>query len=291
MIIGVDLGNYAVKTSEKVSFLSKITQEESFLNEDEININGTYYFIGRGEFSTDWVKSKKNNTLPMLFTAIYKSSNETVNQIVVGLPIQQYKNDKDKIKRLIENNRCANVNGKQIVISDVAVAPEGASAIYNMDSNLKESIGKKQLIIVDIGGRTTDITMFFNNKIQDIKTIPVGALNIYQDIVNYINTKYNQSFILEDGEIVLEDGLFLDGERKDISFITPILKKYFNSIYKELQLKFNLNKGFVYLTGGGSNIYKIAFKNRLNNVIMSKEPVFDNVIGFERVGEQLWLWR
>lgn len=289
MIIGVDLGNYAVKTSEKVSFLSKITQEESFLNEDEININGTDYFIGRGEFSTDWVKSKKNNTLPMLFTAIYKSSNETVNQIVVGLPIQQYKNDKDKIKRLIENNRCANVNGKQIVISDVAVAPEGASAIYNMDSNLKESIGKKQLIIVDIGGRTTDITMFFNNKIQDIKTIPVGALNIYQDIVNYINTKYNQSFILEDGEIVLEDGLFLDGERKDISFITPILKKYFNSIYKELQLKFNLNKGFVYLTGGGSNIYKIAFKNRLNNVIMSKEPVFDNVIGFERVGEQLWL--
>lgn len=289
MIIGVDLGNYAVKTSEKVSFLSKITQEESFLNEDEININGTDYFIGRGEFSTDWVKSKKNNTLPMLFTAIYKSSNETVNQIVVGLPIQQYKNDKDKIKRLIENNRCANVNGNQIVISDVAVAPEGASAIYNMDSNLKESIGKKQLIIVDIGGRTTDITMFFNNKIQDIKTIPVGALNIYQDIVNYINTKYNQSFILEDGEIVLEDGLFLDGERKDISFITPILKKYFNSIYKELQLKFNLNKGFVYLTGGGSNIYKIAFKNRLNNVIMSKEPVFDNVIGFERVGEQLWL--
>lgn len=109
MIIGVDLGNYAVKTSEKVSFLSKITQEESFLNEDEININGTDYFIGRGEFSTDWVKSKKNNTLPMLFTAIYKSSNETVNQIVVGLPIQQYKNDKDKIKRLIENNRCANV--------------------------------------------------------------------------------------------------------------------------------------------------------------------------------------
>ena len=41
MIIGVDLGNYAVKTSEKVSFLSKITQEESVVNEDEIKINGT----------------------------------------------------------------------------------------------------------------------------------------------------------------------------------------------------------------------------------------------------------
>lgn len=288
MIIGIDLGNYAIKTSTKVSFLSKITQEENFLNEDKVTINGIDYYIGKGEFSTDWIKSKKANTLTMLFTAIYKSTNESINQIVVGLPIQQYKNDKDKIKSLIEDNRCANVNGKHIVISDVVVAPEGASAIYNMDNDLRESIGKKQLIIVDIGGRTTDVTMFFNNKIQDIKTIPVGSLNIYQDIVNYINTKYNQSFILEDGEIVLEDGLFLDGERKDISFITPILKKHFNSIYKELQLKFNLNKGFVYLTGGGSNIYKIAFKNRLNNVIMSKEPVFDNVMGFKRVGEQLW---
>ena len=291
MIIGVDLGNYAIKTSEEVSFLSKITQEENFINEDKVNINGIDYFIGKGEFSTDWVKSKKDNTLLMLYTALYKSSSDSVNQVVLGLPIQQYKSGKDELKRLVEDNRCVNVNGKQLVIADVEVAPEGASALYSIDNKLRDTIGKKQLIIIDIGGRTTDVTMFLNNKIEDVKTIPVGALNIYQDIVNYINSQYNQSFLLEDGETVLNDGLFLDGEDKDISFITPILKKHFSSIYKELQLKLNLSKGYVYLTGGGSNIYELAFKNRLNNVIMSKDPLFDNAIGFKRVGEEIWLGR
>lgn len=291
MIIGVDLGNYAVKTSEKISFLNKITQEENFMNEDKININGINYFIGRGEFSTDWVKSKKNNTLQMLFTAIYKSSSETINQIVVGLPIQQYKNDRDELKEFILSNRSASVNEKQIMISDVEVAPEGASAIYNIDEDIKNSISKQQLIIIDIGGRTTDVTMFKNNKIQDFKTVPIGGLNIYQDIVNYINTKYNQNFLLEDGEIVIQDGLFLDGEFKDMKFITPILKRHFESIYKELQLKFNLSKGYVFLTGGESYVFEIAFKNRLNNVILSRDAVYDNAMGFKRIGENLWLER
>lgn len=291
MIIGVDLGNYAVKTSRKISFLSKATQEENFMNEDRIIYNGSPYFIGHGEFSTDWVKSRKENTLVMLYAALYKSTIDTINKVVIGLPIQQYKNSKDELKEIIINNRCGEVNGKKIIIDDIEIAPEGASVIYNMRDALRESIGKKQLVIIDIGGRTTDVTMFVDNKIQDVKTIPVGALNIYQDIVNYINSQYNQSFLLEDGETVLNDGLFLDGEDKDISFITPILKKHFSSIYKELQLKLNLSKGYVYLTGGGSNIYELAFKNRLNNVIMSKDPLFDNAIGFKRVGEEIWLGR
>lgn len=288
MIVGVDLGNYAVKTSGKVSFLSKITQEENFLNEDKININGTNYFIGRGEFSTDWVKSKKKNTLPMLFTALYKSTEETINQVVIGLPIQQYKHDKKEIKELIEDNKCAIVNNKRLIIVDIEVSPEGASAYYNIDVDMRSYIGGKQLIIIDIGGRTTDVTEFRNKKIEDVKTIPIGSLNIYQDIVNYINSKYSQSFLLEDGETVLKEGLFLDGEFKDNKFITAILKKHFNSIFKELQLKYNLSKGYVYLTGGGSEYFKMAFKNRLNNLIVSKDPIFDNAIGFKKAGEQLW---
>lgn len=46
------------------------------MNEDRIRYNGSFYFIGHGEFSTDWVKNKKENTLLMLYTAIYKSSEE-----------------------------------------------------------------------------------------------------------------------------------------------------------------------------------------------------------------------
>ena len=103
------------------------------------------------------------------------------------------------------------------------------------------------------------------------------------------NEVYSQNFTLEDGEEVLKEGLFLDGEYKDVSFIKTILKRQFDSIFKELQLNFNVDKGYLLLTGGGASTFKKAFKKRLNNVIVSKDNVFDNVKGFVKVGEQLWL--
>ncbi|NFN94552.1 hypothetical protein FDB28_10730 [Clostridium botulinum] len=72
-------------------------------------------------------------------------------------------------------------------------------------------MGNKQLIIIDIGGRTTDIIVLENKVIVDVKTIPIGMLNIYQEIVDIVNTKFTESLVLEDGETILKDGLFLKG--------------------------------------------------------------------------------
>lgn len=288
MIIGVDIGTHSVKTSTKVCFLSKYTQGENFSEDNQIKINNQIYNIGEGEFSTGWDKSRKENTLLLLYTAVYKSSKENINQVVLGLPVQQYKKNRDVLITLINNNKCVKVNDRNIILTDIAVAPEGASSYYALDSDKKALIGSKQLIIVDIGGRTTDITVFDNKKIIDVKTIPVGMLNIYQQIIDYVNTKYTESLSLEDGDIILKEGLFLNGEKKDISFIQPILKKNFETIYKEIQLKYNVAKGYIYLTGGGSILLKKPFLNRLNNIIVSDNPIFDNAIGFKRAGESLW---
>lgn len=289
MILGVDIGTYSVKTSTKVTFFSKFTQEESFTEINKININGFTYNIGEGEFSTDWDKSRKDNTLILLYSAIYKSTNENINQIVLGLPAQQYKKNKNNLIDLINNNKCARVENRNLIITDVTVAPEGASSFYCLDANVRNDIGNKQLIIVDIGGRTTDIIVFQNKIIIDVKTIPIGILNIYQEIIDIVNTRYTESLELEDGETILKDGLFLKGKYEDISFIQPILKRNFNTIFKELQLKYNTNKGYMYLTGGGSILFEIPFKNRLNNLIVSSNRIFDNAIGFQKVGESLWL--
>lgn len=288
MILGVDLGSYSVKTSEKISFLSKVSEIDNFSEEGKILYNGNEIYVGEGEFSTDWNKSNKKNTLPLLFYSIYKSTNDEINQVVLGLPIQQYKNNKQQLKNLIENNRVASINNKQIIISDIEVAPESASAYYNIENGIRQQIGNKQLAIIDIGGRTTDVSIFEYKKITNVKTMSIGVLNIYQDIIDSINTRYTQNLTLEDGDEILKDGLFLNGENKDISFIKPILQKYFNSMYKELQLKFNLDKGYVFLTGGGSLIFKTAFQNRLRNLIISEASIWDNALGFKKVGESLW---
>lgn len=289
MILGVDLGSFSVKTSEKVTFLSKISEIDNFTGDNKIIYNDKILFVGEGEFNTDWDKSKKQNTLPLLFTAIYRSTSDNINNVVIGLPINMYKKNKDDLKQLILNNRYAKVNDRELVISNIEVAPEGASAYYNLSSEQIKKIGNNQLIIVNIGGRTTDISVFERNKIVDIQTIPVGMLNAYQNIIDYINTKYTQSFKLEEAQDIIINGLLLDGEQKDITFITPILKNCFNSIYKELQLKFNINKGFILLTGGGSISLQKAFKNRLKNIIISNNCIFDDALGFKKIGESLWL--
>lgn len=288
MILGVDLGSYSVKTSTKITFLSKFIEGESFTETNKITFNGRSFNIGEGEFSTDWNKSNKSNTLILLYAAIYKSTNDNINKIVLGLPVQQYKKNKASLIDLIENNRFGTINNRKIVITNVVIAPEGASAYYAMDNEIRRMIGNKQLIIIDVGGRSTDIIVFENGVIVNVKTIPVGMLNIYQEIVDYVNSKYTESLKLEDGEIILKEGLFLNGESKDVSFMKPILERNFNTIFKELQLKYNINKGYTYLTGGGTFALGVAFKNRLKNLIISKNPIYDNATGFKKVGESLW---
>lgn len=296
MIIGVDLGNYSVKTSKGINFLSKVNESNGLFDEKVVVFDNKKLLIGEGEFETDFNKSMKKNTLPLLYTALALSDDEEeCFDVVLGLPIQQYKANKDEVIKYINdnNNKLIEVNGvaREIYINDVQVVPEGASAYYNLSYENKQLIGNKQLVIVDIGGRTTDVCLFKDKKIKNYKTIPDGMLNIYNDIVTVVNELYSQNFVLEDGEEVLKEGLFLDGEEKDLMFVKQILKKHFDTIFKELQLNFNVAKGYVLLTGGGAGVFKTAFKNRLKNLIVSEDNVFDNVKGFKKVGDSLWQQR
>lgn len=293
MIIGVDLGNFGVNTSEGDFFYSRISDVNNFNEENKIIYENKAMYVGDGEFATDWNKSTKENTLPLLFSALARSSEENFFQVVLGLPIQQYKENKEVFKNYIEKNRGKSITIKgqkrEVIISDVLIAPEGAAAYYNLSNEQRIKIGNKPLIIVDIGGRTTDICLFENSKITKVSTTPIGMLNIYKDIIDYINTKYTENYSLEDGEIILKEGLFLRGKNQDVGFIKPILQRHFNSIYKDLQFNFNTSKGYVLLTGGGSLTLKKAFENRLDNLLISNDPLFDNANGFKKLGESIWL--
>lgn len=288
MILGIDLGNYSVKTSERISFFSKVTEQEQFYDTNKMNINGEVLYVGDGKFDTGWNKAEKDNTLTLLYTAISRSTDDRINKVVLGLPIKQYKKNKDKLKEYIKENRCARVNERDIVIQDVEVVPESAAIYYNLPYEHYEEFVKNQLTIVCIGGRTTEICQYKNGKIIGFDSYKLGMLNVYQDIVSYINNKYTKDFELEEGEDVLENGLLLDGEYIDMSFIKPILKRHFIDVYKDIQLKFNIDKGYIYLSGGGSRIFGKAFENRSSNVVKSNDPIYDNVMGYKRVGANLW---
>ena len=295
MIIGVDLGTYSVKVitqdSKKSTFLSKITQTISYNQEHLIKLNGKEYEIGVGEFTTDWDKAKRENTLQLLFTALYKNSSDNVNKVIVGLPASQYKTNKEKLRDYVMSNRIMNVNGKDIIIDDCLVCCEGLSVYNSLDSSTQLKIGNNQCVIIDIGGRTTDICIIRNKKIDKIFSIKEGMLNIYSKISDYISKEYTIELTLEEAENVINNGLLVRGKQIDLSFITMLLKDMLNSILKELQLRVGLDVGYIVLAGGGSKNFELAFKNRFNNIITLKDPKYANVEGYLKEGMYRWQTR
>ena len=288
MILGIDVGNYSLKTSENINIKSLVTSEENILGSKIVlEYDNQKFVIGEGNFETELNKSTKDNFLPLLYTGIALSTKETFNQVVCGLPINQYKANKDALEKLILDNKMKviKINGKfrEIVISDFKVYPEGIGAYYNLDS-------KDDVIIVDIGGRTTDIAYISGNKHHSSNTVAVGTLNIYKQVADILNSNYSLDLDIQAVDRITERGLLkVDNRDVDLRFITGILKNNFLKIKEALDFNFPARTEKIILVGGGAKLFAKAFKKRYENCEIAEEAVFANALGFRKVGERLWL--
>lgn len=185
---------------------------------------------------------------------------------------------------LSERVRNIKLNGenRKIIITDFDVYPEGLGAYYSLDIN-------DDVILVDIGGRTTDIAYIADKKLKESTTIVVGTIGIYKDIADKLNSLYSLDLDIPAAEKILNKGYFeIDGARTDLSFVTEILKRNFNKINDDLSMKFPARTEKIILVGGGYKIFEKAFKKRYINSYVADNPIFANAIGFQKVGEMLW---
>ncbi len=286
---GIDVGNYSIKEFPGTNIKSLVTSEENFLGSKLcLEYENKIYYIGEGIFETELNKSKKDNFLPLLLTgiALNSSKNDVFQQIVCGLPINQYKTNKESLTDLVLSNRVREIklNGepKKIIITDFTVYPEGVGAYYSLGTT-------DDVIIVDIGGRTTDIAYIVDKKLKVSSTIAVGTLNIYKDIADKLNASYSLDLDISAAERILDRGyLEVDGLKTDLSFVTEILKRNFIKINDDMNIKFPSRTEKIVLVGGGYKLFEKAFKKRYINSFVADNPVFANSIGFQKVGEMLW---
>lgn len=287
MILGIDVGNYSLKCWPNVNVKSLVTKEENILGSKFIiEYDNQKFVIGEGEFETELNKSTKENFLPLLYAGIILSSNDVFNQVVCGLPINQYKKNRETLEKLVSENKMKTikVNGvnKEIVLSDFKVYPEGIGAYYSLGTS-------EDVIIVDIGGRTTDIAYICRKKHQLSSTVAVGTLNIYKEIADKLNSDYSLNLNLQMVDRITERGnLKIDNKEIDLRFITAILKKNFIKIKEDLDFNFPARTERIVLVGGGAKLFSKAFMNRYENCDIAEESLFANSIGFKKVGESLW---
>ena len=295
--IGIDLGNCNLKTSKKIIVPALITKRGNYLISTgyEINFNGELFIIGEGDYDTNLNKLSKENLLPMLCLAAGLSTKEEFIRVVLGLPINQYRSNKNKMLEIIEENKILNfkLNGldRCICIEEASIFPEGVATYYSLDIEKRKALVDQDLIILDIGGRTTDIALLKAGKKRSVAkstSLDVGMINIYNDMINEINSLYTLGLNIEDAEGILKNGLEVDGEKQDTSFIKNIVKNNIEKVFKELNISYPVRTSPLIVTGGGGKSFFKSLKKRYPTAQLVEDNLFSNAIGYKRVGDKLW---
>ncbi len=271
MILGVDLGNYYTKSSKRVSFLSKVSRIPSIESKDFIVTDNSKIYLGEGEFDTEYRKAYRSNLIYLLQGAIERSTTDKNNKIVVGLPLSQYKEDKDYLINRIMQSK---------LVLDVEVVPEG---VMTVPANYEG-------IIIDIGGRTTDICLLelegIKRRIKRPTSLPNGVMNLESDFINHLNSTYGLDLKQDDAQRIIRNGLFIYGERKAVSM--DIFKEFVESIVRKVQVDYSIKTNNVVLIGGGAEKLYTAFKNRIPHAYLVRDPFMANAIAYERYGKEVF---
>ncbi|MBN1058598.1 ParM/StbA family protein [Clostridium botulinum] len=296
--IGLDFGSCNLKTNTGIIVPSKITSDTNNLFEAEyvVEYEGKNYIIGEGDYDTTLDKTKKENIIPMLCLMLGLSTKDDVVRIVAGLPINQYKSkEKDNFQAILHDNRMLNfkLNGvnRQIIIENNSIAPEGIASYYSMDYKKRLLLKDKDIILLDIGGRTTDIALIkagSKRRISKSTSLELGMINIYNDLINEINTRYTLGLEIEDAEKIIKNGLEVDGEKKDTEFMKDIIKSNMDKVFKELNINYPIRTSPLLVTGGGGEAFFKSIKRRYLTADLIDNYMFSNAIGYKKIGDKLW---
>lgn len=286
MLIGADIGNSTCCSSEGIIFDSKVSKmSKELTNKGKLNFKGKRFFVGQGSYDSEYRKIAKEIYLPLLFTLLAKSTNSKKIDLCLGLPLIQYKNDKEKLIEMIKGNyhlsgKLDNVE-REFYITDVMVFPEGVSAIPS----------EYEGVVVDIGGRTTDVCFIENingrKKVLKPQSIPKGTINLQLEFVNSINSEYGLDLGLDSFERIKKNGLKIYGKSQDITFAIDILKNYLEDLIKDINAEYNLKINNVCFMGGGSIMLQKPIYNRLPHATVIND-IFCNAISYKKLGEELY---
>ncbi|MBN4062807.1 ParM/StbA family protein [bacterium AH-315-E09] len=289
-IIGVDKGSAYTKTSTGFSVKSTVRE----LNENDLILNGSMtvelegkkYVIGEeGNFATDLSKADHEETKILTLTAIANSfPGEFIEtNLVVGLPIGNFSRQKDKMKKIFEDQIVkmkVNNEKKAIVIENVAVFPEAAAVFYMQN--------KKDCLIIDIGGLSVDNALFEEGNLTKHSTYSMGVMKLNTKIANELNAEYDLSLTSWSVEKIINEGLFVYGKQVPINE-ERIIESHVLEIVEKIKLEYDVKAiENIVLAGGGSFLCASFFKKHMPQLEVIENSRFSNAIGFEKIGEKMF---
>lgn len=274
--------SYSERKKFKSAYSTKVIDGTS-----HINIDGINYYVGAGNTvskpdKTDHIVNKVCTLMNLATTG----SNDYF--LVVGLPIAQFKQQKEKLINTIMNyNKCKiYYNGQQININikDITAYPQGAAALYSLNCVDGE------FILFDFGGFTVDIAWIemINGSpmIKRYDTWYKGISTLYSKIAEEINLRHNLTLTIKEIEKIIINGLKINGDKINISYINSLYEAFLDEIFSDIDKIYPVHIVDTYLLGGSSKIFYPLLKKRYPHIELMNDCQFANAIGYYRIGLQ-----
>ena len=129
---------------------------------------------------------------------------------------------------------------------------------------------------MNIGGRTSDVSVFQNRRMVDKFTIPSGTLDLFEDIISRWNNEHGDNKKVEDAERLINKGHITGCEVEYKQFLDDLM----NKIEKKLDRETYIN----YYTGGGSELLRDLIEGYLSpNGIVMDNPLFSDANGSREI--------
>jgi len=324
-IYGIDDGHSSIKIvsdNEKKRFDSRllIGKKKSFnliSGEDKsysYSINGNDYTISQeNDISLDtrfedYPTSDINIVLANHSLNLLKAKGNV--SICTGLPFNRYYQNGEVNQKLIDKKKEVfkkNVIGlnNKINIINHNVCAEAIASYYDfllldngkVNNKILNHINKDSVIVIDIGGRTTDIVTFNNHQINFEKsiTLDLGCLDVEENLRKNISKKINcydipQSVIKK---TIINNGVYESS--KNIMDFNDVLTQskivLANTIINKIKaiVSNTINLSLVMFVGGGSILIKEELTKLFDKKYsyFHKNPLYANANGMLKIANSV----
>ena len=265
MIIGIDHGYYAIKTTHCV-FSAGVTayKHEPYTLQNTLYYDKAYYVCGTGRQPLLRDKTDNQNYYLLTLAAIAKelqyrgSGSEGTVTLAAGLPLARYGREKQAFREYLLRG-CQPVRFSfegtpyRVTIQDVKLFPQGYSAIALHPELLRD---EPSVLLMDIGGWTVDL-MRLDNRIPNAATcrsLELGMIRCMDEVKEQIRREVGLSVTDAQVERVLT-GLpcSMDGTARQI--IQREGRNYTERLISAaMESGFDLKAMPVVLIGGGAEV-------------------------------------
>lgn len=297
MLLGIDHGNYAIKTAgfEFVSGLAEHTVKPP-MTDEILEYQGKYWALSGKRLSYMRDKTQDDRFFILSLFAIAKEMAKRGKyapmekiQLAVGLPPEHYGLLRDRFGDYFKNRGMAEFKYAEktyrIFVDRIMVFPQAYAAVIPKSSLIVKTV---RLFVIDIGGYTTDVLLLRNGKpdLQFCRSLETGIITMNNEIVRKVGALHDMriedehiSAVLGDKEIILPEEIKATIRAEAEHHAKEILDQL-----RELQIDLRANPAV--FIGGGSILLKPYIKNS-PLVVQADfiEDVHANAIGYEMLAE------